>query len=68
MSIATHAPVERATHGAVSLAAGFLAGFALFLAIGATTGDAVFSALSLAALVAVTRVLTQGVDRAVSGS
>ncbi|WP_324663997.1 hypothetical protein [Haloarcula sediminis] len=52
--------VERASHGAVSLAAGFLAGFALFLAIGASTGDAAFSALALAALVAVTRLLSRG--------
>lgn len=62
MSTATQTPtVQRASHGAVSLAAGFLTGLALFLAIGASTGDAVFSALTLAALVAVTRVLTRGV-------
>jgi hypothetical protein len=59
MSIARRRPVERASHGVVSLAAGFLSGFVLFLAIGAATGDAVFSALSLAALVAVTRGLTR---------
>jgi hypothetical protein len=60
MSTASHLPVvERASHGAVSLFAGFLAGLALFLGIGASTGDAVFSALALASLVAVTRVLTR---------
>jgi len=59
MSTASRLPVlERASHGAISLVAGFLAGFALFLAIGASTGDAVFSALALAALVAVTRTLS----------
>lgn len=50
--------VERASHGVVSLAAGFLAGLSLFLAIGASTGDAVFSALAIAALVAITRSLS----------
>ena len=59
MSTATRTPaVERASHGALSLVAGFLAGLVLFLAIGASTGDAVFSALALASLVAVTRALT----------
>ena len=59
MSTATRTPaVERASHGALSLVAGFLAGLVLFLAIGASTGDAVFSALALAALVAVTRTLS----------
>jgi len=59
MSTATRVPVaERASHGVVSLAAGFLAGLALFLGIGASTSDAVFSALALAALVALTRTLT----------
>ncbi len=62
MSTANRLPaVERASHGAVSLVAGFLAGLGLFLAIGASTGDAVFSALVLAALVALTRALTRGV-------
>jgi len=58
MSTARPGPVvQRASHGALSLVAGFLAGLVLFLAIGAATGDAVFSALALAALVAVTRTL-----------
>ena len=51
------AVVERASHGVVSLVAGFLSGFVLFLAIGAATGDAVFSALAIAGLVALTRTL-----------
>jgi len=60
MSTANRLPtIERASHGVVSLAAGFLAGLALFLAIGASPSDAVFSALVLAALVAVTRALAQ---------
>ena len=60
MSTASRLPVvERASHGAISLVAGFLAGFVLFLTIGASTGDAVFSALALAALVAVTRTLSR---------
>jgi hypothetical protein len=50
---------SRAGHGAVSLTAGFVAGLALFLAIGAATGDAVFSALSLAVLVTVGRYLNR---------
>lgn len=59
MSTASRLPfIERASHGALSLAAGFLAGLVLFLSIGASTGDAVFSALALAALVAATRSLT----------
>jgi len=62
MSTASRLPVvERASHGAVSLVAGFLAGLALFLGIGASTGDAVFSALALAALVAATRALSHRV-------
>jgi len=62
MSTVSRLPtVERASHGILSLVAGFLAGLALFLAIGASTGDAVFSALALAALVAVTRTLARGV-------
>lgn len=60
MSTASHRPVvERASHGVVSFAAGFLAGLVLFLAIGASTGDAVFSSLALAATVAVTRTLSR---------
>jgi len=56
MSISSRRPVlQRVSHGAVSLVAGFCAGLALFLAIGAAMGDAVFSALALAALVAVSR-------------
>jgi len=59
MSTASRLPVVRwASHGAVSLASGFFAGIGLFLAIGASTGDAVFSALALAALVALTRTLS----------
>jgi membrane protein implicated in regulation of membrane protease activity len=42
-------------HGTASLVAGFLAGLALFLAVGATLDDAVFSALALAVLVTVHR-------------
>jgi len=38
---------------------GFIAGYLLFIAIGSSPSDAVFSALSLAALVAAWRVLTQ---------
>ncbi|WP_254272038.1 hypothetical protein [Haloarcula marina] len=58
MSTVGRTPVRRrASHGAVSLAAGFLAGFAFFVTIGAATGDAVFSALSLALLVAAHRAL-----------
>lgn len=49
---------RRATHGAVSLTAGFLTGIALFVVIGAALNDAVFSALVLAIVVAVSRVLT----------
>jgi hypothetical protein len=43
------------THGTVSLAAGFLTGLALFVLLGATTEDAVFSALALALVVAASR-------------
>jgi len=49
--------VRRASHSAVSLAAGFLTGVVLFLALGAALNDAVFSALTLAALVAASRTL-----------
>lgn len=60
MSTANRPPVvRRVSHGAVSLASGFLAGTGLFLAIGASTGDAVFSALALSALVAGTRTLSR---------
>jgi len=45
------------THGAVSLTAGFLAGFALFVLIGAAVDDAAFSALALALLVTLSRTL-----------
>ncbi|QIO23997.1 hypothetical protein [Haloarcula sp. JP-L23] len=58
MSTARPLPIgPRVSHGAVSLVTGFLAGLALFLAIGATAGDAVFSALSLALVVTVSRTL-----------
>jgi hypothetical protein len=51
--------VSRASHGAVSLTAGFIAGLVMFLAVGAATGDAVFSALSLAVLVTLGRYLNR---------
>ncbi|MBX0323727.1 hypothetical protein EGH21_11880 [Halomicroarcula sp. F13] len=60
MATAGSRPVHRrVSHGAVSLVAGFLAGLALFLAVGAATDDAVFSALSLALVVAVSRALVR---------
>ncbi|KAA9398804.1 hypothetical protein Har1130_11375 [Haloarcula sp. CBA1130] len=60
MSTHTRKAVSQSTrHGAVSFLGGFIAGYLLFLAIGSSPGDAVFSALSLAVLVAVWRVLTQ---------
>ncbi|MFY4811661.1 hypothetical protein ACOJIV_02990 [Haloarcula sp. AONF1] len=60
MSTRTRATVSHATrHGVVSLLGGFVAGYLLFIAIGSSPSDAVFSALSLAALVAAWRVLTQ---------
>lgn len=49
--------VRRASHSAVSLTAGFLAGLLLFLVLGAATNDAVFSAFALAVLVAASRTL-----------
>ncbi|RKS83863.1 hypothetical protein BDK61_3259 [Haloarcula quadrata] len=60
MSTRTGASVSHSTrHGVVSLLGGFIAGYLLFIAIGSSPSDAVFSALSLAALVAAWRVLTQ---------
>ncbi|AAV48145.1 hypothetical protein G9463_07880 [Haloarcula sp. JP-Z28] len=60
MSTRTRAAVSHSTrHGVVSLLGGFIAGYLLFIAIGSSPSDAVFSALSLAALVAAWRVLTQ---------
>ncbi|EMA12751.1 MULTISPECIES: hypothetical protein [Haloarcula] len=60
MSTRTGAAVSHSTrHGVVSLLGGFIAGYLLFIAIGSSPSDAVFSALSLAALVAAWRVLTQ---------
>jgi len=47
--------VHHASHGFVSLAAGFLTGLLFFLTIGAAADDAVFSALALALVVAVSR-------------
>ncbi|KOX94436.1 hypothetical protein AMS69_00835 [Haloarcula rubripromontorii] len=59
MSTRTRAAAFHSTrHGIVSLLGGFVAGYLLFIAIGSTPSDAVFSALSLAALVAAWRVLT----------
>ncbi|WP_336337839.1 hypothetical protein [Haloarcula brevis] len=58
MATHTRDAVSRSTrHGAVSLLGGFVAGYALFVAIGSSHGDALFSALSLAGLVAAWRVL-----------
>jgi len=47
--------VHHASHGLVSLTAGFLTGLVFFTAIGAAADDAIFSALALALLVAVSR-------------
>lgn len=59
MAIRNRRPLaRRATHGVVSLTAGFLAGFVLFVAVGAATNDAAFSALVLAVVVAASRFLT----------
>ena len=59
MSTRTRVAVSHSTrHGVVSLLGGFIAGYLLFIAIGSSPSDAVFSALSLAALVAAWRVLT----------
>ncbi|WP_276272868.1 hypothetical protein [Haloarcula litorea] len=41
----------------LSLVGGFVAGLAVFVALGAATDDAVFSALAAAAVVAVSRSL-----------
>ncbi|WP_336357717.1 hypothetical protein [Haloarcula sp. CGMCC 1.6347] len=60
--MSTHAreAVSQSTRqGAVSLLGGFVAGYLLFIAIGSSPGDALFSALSLALLVTAWRVLTQ---------
>lgn len=60
MSAVESLPVtRRASHGVVSLVAGFLTGFALFSAIGAAPDDALFSALSVALLVAFSRSLAR---------
>jgi hypothetical protein len=60
MATQTRQAVSRSTrHGAVSLLGGFVAGYALFIAIGSSPGDALFSALSLAVLVAAWRVLVR---------
>jgi hypothetical protein len=60
MSTHTWKSVSHSTrHGAVSLLGGFVAGYVLFIAIGSSPSDALFSALSLAALVAAWRVLVQ---------
>ncbi|AHB65127.1 MULTISPECIES: hypothetical protein [Haloarcula] len=60
MSTRTRAAVSHSTrHGVVSLLGGFVAGYLLFIAIGSSPGDALFSALTLAVLVAAWRVLTQ---------
>lgn len=52
--------VRATTHGIVSLVPGFLAGVVLFRLLGASIGDAVFSAAALATLVAVSRLLFVG--------
>ena len=58
MGTASRRPAVRsASHSAVSLTAGFASGLVLFLAAGAAPGDAVFSALALAALVTAGRLL-----------
>lgn len=49
--------LRHASHGVVSLTAGFLTGLLFFLALGAAINDAVFSALALALIVAVSREL-----------
>ncbi|NLV14995.1 hypothetical protein [Haloarcula argentinensis] len=60
MATRTRAAVSHSTrHGVVSFLGGFVAGYLLFVAIGSSPSDAVFSALTLAALVAAWRVLTQ---------
>ena len=59
MATASRQRVTRTTrHGMVSLTAGFLAGVVLFIVIGASVNDAVISALSLATIVTVSRLLS----------
>jgi len=48
------------SHGVVSLVPGFLAGVVLFRLLGASVGDAVFSAVVLALLVTASRLLLVG--------
>ncbi|MFC7019420.1 MULTISPECIES: hypothetical protein [Haloarcula] len=58
MSFVDRRRVARETrHGTVSFLAGFLTGFGLFMAVGATPGDALFSAVAAATLVTVSRAL-----------
>jgi hypothetical protein len=60
--MSTHAreAVSQSTRqGAVSLLGGFVAGYLLFIAIGSSPSDALFSALSLAVLVTAWRLFTQ---------
>ena len=57
-SVRPNPVVRHASHGVVSLTAGFLTGLLFFLALGAAADDAVFSALALALLVAVSRELS----------
>ncbi|MFB6222247.1 MAG: hypothetical protein ABEH86_01065 [Haloarcula sp.] len=60
MSTTTRTAVSRSTrHGAISLLGGFTTGYVLFIAIGSSPSDALFSALSLAILVTVWRLLTR---------
>ncbi|MFC7077239.1 hypothetical protein [Haloarcula halophila] len=59
MSTARQQRVSRTTrHGMVSLTAGFIAGVTLFLLIGAGVNDAVISALSLATIATISRLLS----------
>jgi len=58
MSIRTRFPLlGQASHSAISLVSGFVAGLTVFLLLGARLNDAVFSALVLAAVVAGSRTL-----------
>lgn len=60
MSARTRTAVARSTrHGVVSLLGGFVAGYLLFVAVGSSPGDALFSAFSLAVLVTAWRTLTR---------
>lgn len=60
MAAANRTRVVRTTrHGTISFVAGFLAGLALFFAVGASTDDAIFSAVALATLVTVRRSLPE---------